>query len=109
MYFQMMQFLGVFRPFLQRSLDKYTFHPSCPDNLVVHTFIHSLFMPAFILKQSLCNRPKGLIPPHTIAIPVEGSKPPIALETFMGKSSRFSSNIIVSEEAESSEPPIAIR
>ena len=66
-------------------------------------------MPAFILKQSLCNRPKGLTPPHTIAIPVEGSNPPIALETFMGKSPRFSSNIIVSEEAKSSEPPIAIR
>ena len=65
-------------------------------------------MPAFILKQSLCNRPKGLIPPHTIAIPVEGSNPPIALETFMGKLPWFSSNI-VSDKAESSEPPIAIR
>ena len=66
-------------------------------------------MLASILKQSLCNRPKGLTPPHTIAIPVEGSNPPIALETFMGKSPRFSSNIIVSDEAETSEPPIAIR
>ena len=53
--------------------------------------------------------PVALTPPHIIEIPVTGSKPPIALDSFRGKFPlTFSSDLIVSV-LESSEPPMTSR